>query len=367
MKKEFKIKPILITGIFFFFFIFVQFSFATDKYWLGSGLLNIGSNWSPLGTPNIFDVVFFNGDSVSNATIDDDFGANQLNVFSTYSGSIYLNYGKTLNLGYPPAVPETPIVVSSVGSQVSTTTYPLSGIFLGGSFTFNKSASSTIVSRIVITQKGSLNADTNLANLQLYYKKEETCSTSFPSGATLFNPGGSSFFSNVISITGTMNVSSFEFPNKVCIYIKYDITGYDPLIMGQTVDLEILNPSNDVTVNSSTVSPATAIDIFGATTLISSTTPMLSLEMSNPAKNPTTFYLQDGILWIKEGVNGTPGRITSNKVEVTSLRFTTLTGFLNTLFGSLKIEMTVKARNEGETQEYKVERTFTTTVKVRKR
>lgn len=366
MNKKYKTKLILILGIVFFSFVFVQSAFAANKYWIGSSSVNVGSNWSPWGIPNTLDTAIFNSGGVSNATIDADFSANQLNIFSNYTGSIFLNYGKSLNLGNPPVV-ETPIVVSSAGSQVSTTTYPLSGIFLGGSFTFNKSISSTVVSSIVITQNGSLSADANLAGLQLYYKKEATCSSTLPLDAVSFNSVGVTFTSNIATTTGTMAVDSSESPSQVCIYAKYDITGSDSSIMGQTVDLEILNPSTDVTVNSSTVSPATAADISGATTLVSSTTPMLSLKMSDPTKNPTVFYLQDGALWIKEGVNGTPGKLTSDTVEVTSLRFTTLTGFLGTLFGSLKIEMTVKAKNSGETQEYNVERTFTTTVKVRKR
>jgi hypothetical protein len=372
MIKEYKTKIFLILGIFLFSFILFQPVFATDKYWIGSGSINSGENWSSSGVPNSLDTAIFNGGGVSNSTIDTDFSVKEFNIGSVYTGSIFLNYGKSLNLGNF----QTPMVVSSAGSQVSTTSYPLSDIYLGGGFTFNK-VGSTVTTNIVITQKGSLNADANLANLKLYYKKETTCSSSFPSGTTQFNSSGVSFSSNIATTTGNMTVDS---SGQVCVYAKYDITGSTPpdqSLMGQTVDLEILNPSTDVLTNpTSTSSPATAIDISGATTLVipstatTSVSPivaMLSLEMSDTTKNPTVFYLQDGALWIKEGVNGTPGKLTSDTVEVTSLKFTTLTGFLSTLFGSLKIEMTIKAKNSGETQEYNVERTFTTTVKVRKR
>lgn len=159
------------------------------------------------------------------------------------------------------------ITVGTSGTQVSNMTIPSTGNFVGGAFTFTRDVASANVTSIKVTENGTVNAASNLANLTLYYKQEAVCETSFPSsGTTQFNSTGGSFTlvsgtTYTSTVTGTIATGT----SQICVYAEVDVgSGASP---GDTVEIQITNPSTDVVASAGAVSPATAAAIAGTTTL----------------------------------------------------------------------------------------------------
>jgi len=154
------------------------------------------------------------------------------------------------------------ITVGAAGSSVANMTIPSTSDYIGGAFSFIRDVGSANVTSIKLTNVGTTNADTNISNLILFYKQEAVCSASIPSGTTQFNSTGGTFTSNTSTVTGTMNVST----SQICVYAQVDVGS--GASSGDTLDLEIANPSTDVTASSGSVAPGTIVSPTGSTTLV---------------------------------------------------------------------------------------------------
>jgi hypothetical protein len=182
------------------------------------------------------------------------------------------------------------ITVATAGTQTVSMIASSTSNYAGGAFTFIRDSGSTNATQIKISEKGTVNANTNLSNLKLYYKQEATCSSSIPIDATVFNALGVGFNgSDVATVTGTMAVGT----SQICVYAQFDIAAGASL--GQTVELEITNPSTEVTVSADLVAPATAVTIAGATTI---SNPIIDLTASTQdlffnASTPNTVFTSD--------------------------------------------------------------------------
>lgn len=93
-------------------------------------------------------------------------------------------------------------------------------------------------------------------------------------------------------------------------------------------------------------------------------TTSLSLQVADPAKNPTVFNLQNGILQITEGASA-PVAITSSALNITGITFTNASSA--NASSTMRIQLTVAYRNATGQQEYNVQRTFYTTANRRNR
>lgn len=154
------------------------------------------------------------------------------------------------------------VTVGTTGTQTSSMLIPSTNQYVGGAFTFIRNESTANVTSIVISETGTVNANSNLSNLQLYYKQEVSCSASIPVDATVFNATGVGFdASENATVTGTMTVGT----SQICVYVELDVgVGASD---SQTLEIEITDPSTEVTVSAGVVSPATAVAIAGATTI----------------------------------------------------------------------------------------------------
>ena len=154
------------------------------------------------------------------------------------------------------------LTVAATGSQTFNMNVPSNDNYVGGAFTFVRSAGSANVTQIIISEAGDVNANANLSDLKLFYKQEVACSASIPGDATAFNVAGVGFDGSENAIaTGTMSVGT----SQICLYAQLDVGS--GASNGQLLDLEITTPSTEVTVSSGTVTPGTAITISGSTTL----------------------------------------------------------------------------------------------------
>ena len=157
------------------------------------------------------------------------------------------------------------ITVGTTGTQTANMNIPSTNQYVGGAFTFVRNEGTANVTAITISETdASLVAQTYLSNVQLYYKTEAGCSASIPGDATLFNATGVSFdASENATITGDSAMAVGT--SQICVYVELNVESGAP--DADTFDIEITDPSTEVTVSAGVVSPATAVAISGATTL----------------------------------------------------------------------------------------------------
>ena len=204
------------------------------------------------------------------------------------------------------------ITVGTTGTQASTLQQGESNAYIGGAFTLIRDLASTSVTSITISKGGTI-SDSNISGLIIYYKQEATCSTTIPGDATQFNSTPGSFSSGSSTVTGTMTVGT----SRICAYIEVDIGAGAGV--GDTVEIQITNPSTQVTASNGTVSPATAVAISGTTTITSAGA--LSVDIVDGSDqsvvSPSVSFSSTFFSWVGEQTTGTLGTSTQ-KIKVTN-------------------------------------------------
>ena len=180
------------------------------------------------------------------------------------------------NFSYTSSV----VTVGTSGTQVSSLHVGDSNKYIGGAFTFITDVSNTNVTSITISETGTI-SDSNISGLVLYYKQESTCSTTIPVDATQFNSTPGTFSSGSSTVTGSMSVGT----SQICVYPRLSIGSGAQA--NETIDIQITNPSTQISVSIGTTSPSTAIAISGTTTLTgSNSTPSFTNFTENGPVNP---------------------------------------------------------------------------------
>jgi len=182
----------------------------------------------------------------------------------------------------PAATPE--ITVGSSGSQTASVLPNTSDFHTGGAFTFVRDSSSTSVTSITMSNTGTV-SDANISGLSLYYKQEATCSSTIPGDATLFNSTAGTFTSGSSTVTGSMTVGT----SQVCLYAQLDVGS---ATSGNTILMEISDPSTEVTASDGTVAPSTAVAISGTTTIATPniTTSSTGTQITSVYPNTNDFH-----------------------------------------------------------------------------
>ena len=155
------------------------------------------------------------------------------------------------------------MTVGTTGTQTSTMNIGSTNNYVGGAFTFATDINTATVTQVIITDTGTVNANSNLSNADIYYETAATtCSSETYGGTeTLFGTGATFNASEKSTITGSMSVGT----TQVCVYVVLDVgSGASG---SETIEIEITNPSTEVTISSGTVTPGTAVAISGTTTL----------------------------------------------------------------------------------------------------
>ena len=155
------------------------------------------------------------------------------------------------------------LTVSSTGTQNASLTQGTTNNYVGGAFTLETNTDSTTISQITISDKGTINANTNLSNLKIYYEIADTCN--YDGTETLFGTAASFNASDKAVVSGTMNVST----SQVCLYVVLDIgSGAGE---GEIIDIEISNPSTEITASSANNSQTSPVTINGISTVEANT------------------------------------------------------------------------------------------------
>ncbi len=171
---------------------------------------------------------------------------------------------------FPSVTIAADVSVTASGTQATSLLVPSTSQHVGGQFVLRENTSSRNVTSIMIAENGTVDALNNLDNIQLRYDLDTTapydCSSETYSGSeTQYGAtdtdgftadNGTSTFSGSVSLTTTQ---------AMCVYVVVDVTS--AASNGETVQIEISSPANDVVVSAGSVSPSTPIAIAGTTTL----------------------------------------------------------------------------------------------------
>lgn len=170
--------------------------------------------------------------------------------------------------------PKTNVLVSAVGTQQNIDVGTVDA-YVGGAFRLieNENCTSCAIDNITITETGSINAQTDLDNIELWYDLDTTGADGYNCSDESFNgdeiqfgstdTDGFSGADGTASFTGNVSVSTTQ---AMCVYTVLDIGA--GASAGQTIEIQITDPSADVsTVLNQVVRPTTAIALSGSSVI----------------------------------------------------------------------------------------------------
>jgi len=167
------------------------------------------------------------------------------------------------------------ITVGTTGTQTSSVYNSSNNNYIGGAFTFVRSTGTANITQIIVKDTGTVNANSNLSNLKLYYETAGTCN--YDGNETLFGTASSFNSSDQATVTGTLATET----SQICVYAVLDVGS--GASSGETIELEISNPETDITVSSGVVVGTSAVAISGTTTITQNE--IISISISDGSVN----------------------------------------------------------------------------------
>ncbi len=249
-----------------------------------------------------------NNGSLAVATMDVNAAAKQSATLTLTGGG---NEQRNSALAVFRALPLSQAIVSASGSQNANVVMPQTDYYLGGKFVITENSSSRNVNSIKLQEFGTVNAQTKLSSVKLFYNLDTTAS--YDCVSETYNPATDAQFGSSATFDGADGFAQFTQGGGVnitttktlCLYPVISVSGASN---GDTVDIKINNPSTDVTVSTGSSTPSSAIDITGSTIL---TTPADIRQVHTRLRkddgsetNATWKYSQDapGMMYLYEKI-----------------------------------------------------------------
>jgi hypothetical protein len=113
-----------------------------------------------------------------------------------------------------------------------------------GTFTFIRDSGSADVTQIVFNEEGTVNANSYISNLDVYYETADTCS--YDGDETLFGTASVFNASDQATVTGTMAVGT----SQICAYVLADVSSS---AANTSLRIEISDPTSDITVSAGSI------------------------------------------------------------------------------------------------------------------
>jgi len=149
------------------------------------------------------------------------------------------------------------ISVGASGTQPAEVYVPATNEHIG-TFTFIRDSGSADVTQIIFNEEGSVNANSYVSNLDVYYETADTCS--YDGGETLFGTASTFNVSDQATVTGTMSVGT----SQVCVYVLVDISSS---AASKILRIEISDPPNDITISAGSITQKSRILAHGGSIL----------------------------------------------------------------------------------------------------
>jgi hypothetical protein len=172
---------------------------------------------------------------------------------------------------YPLLTVSADINLTASGTQSATLNVPSTNQYLGGKFVFIDGTGTHTITGVTLTENGTVNAQTGLDNIRLKYDLDtaapyDCASVSYNGTEPQFGATSTASFSGAngtTTITGSLLASTTR---AVCMYVVLDVT--NAATNGQTIEVEVSNATNDVTISSGSVAPSTPRALSGTTNLV---------------------------------------------------------------------------------------------------
>jgi len=172
---------------------------------------------------------------------------------------------------YPEGTISADIDVSASSSQVTSLDAGSTAQYVGGTFVIERSGGTRTLTSITITETGTIDAQNNLDNIEIYYDVDNT--SPYDCTGEVYNAGsdpqwgttdtdGFSAANGSSTFTGSQSLNN---TNSFCGYVVFDVGS--GASNGETIEVQIADPSSDVIVTSSSVGPSTAVSPTGSTTI----------------------------------------------------------------------------------------------------
>jgi len=220
--------------------------------WATSTMMNWSTEVGPLDT-----------------TQDDFYG---LDINSASDQRLYLSwfdntdddiYGDTIADVFPG------IHATTTGTQTASVNASTSNFYVGGKIVITENYKQHDVTGVVITENGTVDASTALANIKLQYDADITApydcaSESFGGGESQFGTTDTDGFSGAngtSTFTGTTITVSTT--SALCLYPVMDVR--NSAVSSSTIEILLNNPATDITVTNGIAGPPTAKAIAGTT------------------------------------------------------------------------------------------------------
>jgi hypothetical protein len=179
-------------------------------------------------------------------------------------------YGSNLDDLFGETVMVPTLTVGTTSAQSASLAIGTTSAHIGGAFTFIHNTSSTTISSITIAETGTVDAQNNLDNIRLLYDRDTTapfnCASETYSGTEAqFGATDTDGFSAANGTATFTSGISTATSSVICMYVVLDVT--TGAADGNTLDVQITTPNQDVIVTQGTVSPAQTRALAGVTTL----------------------------------------------------------------------------------------------------
>lgn len=184
------------------------------------------------------------------------------------------------------------VAVTASSSQNATTSIPATNYYIGGKYVITENTGSRNVTSITIKEAGTVDGQTGIDNIKLYYDLDTSapydCSSeSYVGGELQFGSTDTDGFSGAngtSTFTGSVAITTTA---TMCMYVVLDSTL--TTLNAETVDVVIENPSQNVVVSGGgTVSPTVTRDLTGSTTFVGAVLTQTHYHWRNDNGSETT-------------------------------------------------------------------------------
>lgn len=165
------------------------------------------------------------------------------------------------------------IRVGTASSQIAVVRATSTDIHIGGAFVIQENLRTRDITSVTLTETGSVNAESGLDNIKLFYESDTTypydcASISYSGSEPMFTFADTDGFSgpdgtSTFSTTTTISVAT---TSALCLYPVMDITNEAANL--STIDIEISDPVNDIVATlGAEILPTTTVALTGSTTV----------------------------------------------------------------------------------------------------
>lgn len=207
--------------------------------------------------------------------------------------------GTGLLAGDTIADPTPGVVVSSLGSQIATTSAPFVNKYIGGTYVITEKANARNVTSVTLSENGTINAATAVKNVKLFYENDITApydcaSESYAGTESQFGSTATNGFSaadgTAVFSGSSIGVST---TSSMCLYTVLDVN--DTVTSGNKLNVFINNPTSDIVVTKNGVTlPATSVDITGDTPVLNDNLTQIKYHWRNDNGTETTATSKTG-------------------------------------------------------------------------